>query len=134
LSNWRVRGVRGATTVEENTFAAVAQSVNELLSALESSNQLDPADIVSAIFSATPDIDCSFPALAARSRPPWQHIPLLDVQQMAVPGSLERCIRVLLHVNTPLTQRQIHHVYLRRAQQLRPDLSLGLPIGVPQME
>lgn len=119
-----MRGVRGATTVEENTIAAVTQSVDELLNAIEYHNQLDAAEIVSVIFSATPDIDCSFPAQAARSRPHWQYVPLLDVQQMDVSSSLERCIRILLHVNTPLTQQQIHHVYLRRAQRLRPDLCL----------
>ncbi|HBC40820.1 MAG TPA: chorismate mutase [Pseudanabaena sp.] len=119
---WRVRGVRGATTVEANTYAALERAVLELMEEIEAQNDIDPREIVSATFSATTDIDVVFPAKIARSRLHWEHVPLLDVQQMYVEGSLERCIRVLIHVNTPLEQHQIKHVYLNGARDLRPDL------------
>ncbi len=120
---WRVRGVRGATTVEENTVEAIQEAVLELMAAIEAANAIDPREIVSATFSATPDLDAMFPAQVARSRPHWGHVPLLDVQHMHVRGGLARCIRVLIHVNTPLEQHQIRHVYLNGAKHLRPDLA-----------
>lgn len=120
---WRVRGVRGATTVEENTIASVQKAVLELMTAIEVHNNLDPTEIVSVTFSVTPDIDVVFPAQIARSRPNWEHVPLLDVQQMHVKGGLPRCIRVLLHINTTQTQTEIQHVYLNGAKNLRPDLN-----------
>ena len=119
---WRVRGVRGATTVEANTYAALERAVLELMEEIEAQNDIDPREIVSATFSATTDIDVVFPAKIARSRSHWENVPLLDVQQMYVEGSLERCIRVLIHVNTLLEQHQIKHVYLNSARDLRPDL------------
>ncbi|PZU98832.1 MAG: chorismate mutase [Pseudanabaena sp.] len=119
---WRVRGVRGATTVGANTYEALERAVLELMEEIEAQNDIDPREIVSATFSATTDIDVVFPAKIARSRMHWENVPLLDVQQMYVKGSLERCIRVLIHVNTPLEQHQIKHVYLNGAQNLRPDL------------
>lgn len=119
---WRVRGVRGATTVESNTYEALERAVLELMEAIEAQNDIDPREIVSATFSVTADIDVVFPAKIARSRLQWEHVPLLDVQQMHVEGSLARCIRVLIHVNTPLQQHQIKHIYLNGARNLRPDL------------
>ncbi|OIP77394.1 MAG: chorismate mutase [Oscillatoriales cyanobacterium CG2_30_44_21] len=119
---WRVRGVRGATTVGANTYEALERAILELMEEIEAQNDIDPREIVSATFSATTDIDVVFPAKIARSRMHWENVPLLDVQQMYVKGSLERCIRVLLHVNTPLEQHQIKHVYLNGARDLRPDL------------
>ncbi len=121
---WRVRGLRGATTVSYNSAEAIAEAVDELLDVLEINNPLDPAEIVSVTFSATPDLDAMFPAAVARRRPGWEQVPLLDVQQMQVVGSLERCIRVLIHLNTPLPQNALRPIYLRRTPQLRPDLAL----------
>lgn len=121
---WKVRAIRGATTVSENSVEAIRDAVRELLDELESLNPIDPDDIVSATFSVTRDLDAIFPAAIARERPHWQNVPLLDVQQMHVEGSLERCIRLLIHVNMldPLTE--IHHPYLRQAKSLRPDWSI----------
>lgn len=121
---WKVRAIRGATTANSNTQEAIASAVTELLDELEGRNQLDPQEIISAIFTATPDLDAIFPASIARQRPGWDSIALLDVQQMHVEGSLERCIRILLHINTPKPQIALHHPYLRQAQGLRPDWSL----------
>jgi chorismate mutase len=119
--DWKVRAIRGATTVSENSVAAMQDAVTELLNIIETQNQLAPEDIVSVTFSVTRDLDALFPAAIARERPHWNTVPLLDVQQMHVAGSLEKCIRILIHFNTDKPQTEIHHVYLRRAQNLRPD-------------
>lgn len=122
---WRVRAIRGATTVPENSVEAIREAVHELLDALEAHNQLDLDEIVSVTFSVTRDLDAVFPAAIARERPHWSNVPLLDVQQMHVAGSLERCIRFLIHFNTPDPRPQIYHPYLRHARNLRPDLALA---------
>ncbi len=121
---WKVRAIRGATTAPENTVEAIRQVVSELLDALEIHNELEPDDIISVIFTATRDLDALFPASVARERPHWENIPLLDVQQMFVEGSLERCIRILMYVNTLKPQSQMYHTYLGKAQNLRPDWSI----------
>lgn len=121
---WRVRAIRGATTASENTVEAIHEAVTELLDDLENRNQLDPEQIISATFSVTRDLDAIFPAAIARKRPQWQNVALLDVQHMHVAGALERCIRLLIHVNLPGSHEQIYHSYLREAKNLRPDWSL----------
>ena len=122
---WKVRAIRGATTVTANTIEAIREAVTELLEAIEIHNSLDPDDIVSIIFTATQDLDAIFPAAIARERPHWQNVPLLDVQQMHVAGSLDKCIRVILHVNTPKLQSEMQHVYLQGAKNLRPDWQIS---------
>ncbi len=122
--NWKVRGIRGATTASDNTKEAIKDAVTELLEAIETRNQLNPEDIVSATFTTTKDLDAIFPAAIARQRPHWDNVPLLDVQQMHVEGSLQRCIRVLIHLNTPKPQVEMYHSYLRDARNLRPDWHL----------
>ncbi|MBW4636610.1 MAG: chorismate mutase [Iphinoe sp. HA4291-MV1] len=122
---WKVRAIRGATTASENSIAAIREAVNELLDALEADNQLEPSEIFNVIFSVTRDLDAVFPAQIARQRPNWNNVPLLDVQQMHVDGSLERCIRILLQFNTPDPNIKIYHPYLRGAKNLRPDWSIS---------
>ena len=122
---WRVRAIRGATTASDNSVEAIQEAVTELIDELEHRNQLDPNDIISVTFSVTRDLDAIFPAAIARQRPNWQYVPLLDVQQMHVEGSLERCIRCLIHINSPMPLSQIHHPYLRQARHLRPDLCIS---------
>jgi chorismate mutase len=114
------RGVRGATTAEANTQEAITEATRELLSCLVVKNDLAPKDIASAVFSTTPDLDAAFPALAARELG-WNEVALFGCQEMAVPGAPPRCIRVLIHWNTPKTQAEIRHVYLKGACSLRPD-------------
>jgi chorismate mutase len=126
---WRVRAIRGATTVEANTKAAIQEAVTELLDEVETHNSLDLPEIISVTFSVTRDLDAIFPAAIARLRPGWDTVPLLDVQQMYVAGSLARCIRLLIHFNTPDPAVKIHHAYLRRAKDLRPDLVLPQPLS-----
>ncbi|KAF3888288.1 chorismate mutase [Tolypothrix bouteillei VB521301] len=126
---WRMRAIRGATTVSENTVEAMQEAVMELLDELEKRNQLHPTDIISITFSVTSDLNATFPAAIARKRPYWDVVPMLDVQQMHVEGSLERCIRFLVHVHVPASA-PIHHIYLRHAASLRPDWSLPVLEGV----
>jgi chorismate mutase len=120
---WRVMAIRGATTVPENSEAAIREAVEELLDELEAHNPIDPDDLISVTFSVTRDLDAIFPAAIARKR--WQNVPLLDVQQMHVEGSLDRCIRFLIHLNVPEPAPKIHHPYLRKARHLRPDWSMA---------
>ncbi|HEY9797442.1 MAG TPA: chorismate mutase [Leptolyngbyaceae cyanobacterium] len=122
---WRVRAIRGATTASENTVESIREAVTELLDELETHNQIDHDDIISAVFTMTRDLDAIFPAAIARERPHWDNVALLDVQQMHVEGSLERCIRFLIQINTPASKVKIYHPYLRQAKNLRPDWSLS---------
>ena len=129
--HWRVRAIRGATTVPVNSKEAIAAAVTELLDELELHNRLgDPHEIVSVTFSVTRDLDAIFPAAIARQRPGWDQVPLMDFQHMYVEGSLERCIRLLLHFNTAEPSLVVYHPYLRRARDLRPDLALSAPLSV----
>ncbi|NJL81912.1 MAG: chorismate mutase [Chloroflexaceae bacterium] len=125
MVEWRVRAIRGATTATDNTVEAIREAVWELLDAIETRNQFDLQEVISVIFTATRDLNAIFPAAIARERGGWDCVPLLDVQQMQVEGSLERCIRVLIHVNLPYPPLAICHPYLRQAQSLRPDWSLA---------
>jgi prephenate dehydratase len=116
------RGLRGATTVEEDTPSAIWSATAELLETIQAANDLCPPEVASVIFTATPDITAAFPAQAARSLG-WTSVPLLDAVEMAVPGSLPGCIRVLLLWNTDRPPESVRHVYLRGATVLRPDLA-----------
>lgn len=115
------RGIRGATTAAANDAQAIMEATGELLAALVAANGIEVDDLASALFSLTPDLDAAFPAMAARALG-WVDVPLFDVQEVPVPGSLPRCIRVLLHWNTDRPAREVVHVYLRGARALRPDL------------
>jgi chorismate mutase len=117
----RVAAVRGATTVETNDAAAIVAATAELLQALLERNDLAPSDLVSVIFTATSDLTAEFPAAAARQMG-ISHVALLCASEIAVPGALERCVRVLLHCYTTRPPSDLHHVYLGRARDLRVDL------------
>ena len=119
--DWRVRAIRGATTVPENTIEAITSAVSELLDAIEACNNLAPNMIISVTFSVTQDLDAIFPAAIARQRPQWDSVAMLDVQHMHVEGSLSRCIRLMIHAQLPRLEQKINHVYLREAEKLRPD-------------
>ena len=116
------RGVRGATTVEANTAEDILEATRDLLLALIRLNDLRPEDVASAVFTTTPDLTATFPALAARDEAiAWTEVPLLCAHEMTVPGALDKAVRILLHVNTTRAASEIKHVYLRGAGQLRPD-------------
>lgn len=116
------RGVRGATTVEEDTPEEIITATGELLQYMIRANQIDPVDVGSAIFTTTPDIVSEYPALAARKLG-WVDIPLICGHEMAVPHGLKKCIRILLHWNTSKGQKEVQHIYIKGAKNLRPDIS-----------
>ncbi|QDT64388.1 Chorismate mutase AroH [Calycomorphotria hydatis] len=117
-----MRGIRGATTVTEDSPQLILQATRELLEELIKRNEIENfEDIVSAVFTTTTDLTSTFPAEAAREIGMHQ-VPLLCAAEIAVPGAMPLCIRVLLHVNTDRQQSEVVHVYLRDAQKLRPDM------------
>lgn len=118
----RVRGIRGATTVERNTRDAILDATHDLLKLLIEANDIHQDDVASAVFTTTPDLNAEFPAVVARQQFGWQHVALQCGHEMAVPGSLPMCLRILLHVNTERAQDEVVHVYARGARVLRPDL------------
>jgi chorismate mutase len=120
------RGIRGATTAEADTPAAIMGATRELLRAIVERNGVAADDVASAFFTVTDDLAAAFPAQAARDLG-WEHAALLDAREIPVPGSLPYCVRVLVHWNTDKRQNEIRHVYLRGAEALRPDLEEELP-------
>lgn len=117
-----LRGVRGATTVEDNEPNQIRERVQEMLSALTKANDIDTIDIAAAIFSTTPDLNSAFPATGARALG-WTEVPLFGTQEIDNPSAVSKCVRVLLLWNTERPQSQITHLYLHNAAILRPDLS-----------
>jgi chorismate mutase len=116
-----VRGLRGATTVDEDSVEQVTQRSQELILRLMERNDLAEDDIVSVLFTATADVTSIFPATAIREIG-FGAVPLLCAAEIAVPGAMPLCIRVLLHVHTTKSRDDIRHVYLHGAQGLRDDL------------
>jgi chorismate mutase len=116
-----VRGLRGATTVDEDTVEQVTVRSQELMRLIMERNDLAEEDIVSVLFTATGDVTSTFPATAVREIG-FGAVPLLCAAEIPVPGSMPLCIRALLHVHTTRTKDEIHHVYLHGAQVLRDDL------------
>lgn len=116
----RCRGIRGATTAEGNTEGEIVSATKTLLLRLIESNQIAVDEIASVFFTVTDDLDAAYPARAARELG-WADTALLCAREIAVPQSVPRCIRVLMHVNTDQSQREMRHVYLRDATRLRPD-------------
>jgi len=116
-----VRAIRGATSVPADMPAEIEAAVVELVRALEHHNGLRAGEVISAIFTVTPDLCAAFPAEAARIAG-WDAVPLLCTTEIAVPHGLPRCVRVLLHVQRHWNGAPPSHVYLREAATLRPDL------------
>ena len=117
------RGIRGATTVDSNSREAILEATRELLDEMVRLNDVRAEDVASAYFTTTPDLNAEFPAVAARSGLGWTNVALMCGHEMGVPGSLEMCLRILLHVNAERQQNEINHVYARGAAVLRPDLA-----------
>ena len=118
------RGIRGATTVEGNEREAMLAATGELLQTIMQRNELHVADIASALFTVTDDLDAVFPAIAARALG-WTEVPLMCAREIPVAGSLSKCIRVLLHVNTTRNASEMQHVYMHGAVSLRPEFGTG---------
>ena len=118
----RVRGVRGATTAGANERGAIIDATEELLRKMVEENGIDPEDLAAVQFTTSPDLVAEFPAVAARERLGWVYVPLLNSHEMSVPHAQARCIRALMLWNTEKPQREVRHVYLRDAVNLRKDL------------
>lgn len=127
------RGVRGATTVDRNDREEILTATRQLLGLMIRTNGIEARDVASAFFTTTPDIDAEFPALAARQLG-WLDVPMLCGHEMAVPGSLPLCIRVMLHWNTEKSQQDVKHVYVREAKRLRPDISKLPPVDWEELD
>ena len=117
-----VRAIRGAIQIDADDADLMREAVVELMSSILKSNNLNPEDLISVLFTCTPDLVSDFPAASARAMGLGQ-VPLLCAVEMAVPGSLPRTIRVLMHCVTSLKQSEISHVYLRGATALRKDIA-----------
>ena len=117
-----VRAVRGATTVDADEAPLIHEATRELVTAIVARNGIAPADVVSALFTMTPDLRSDFPARAVRELG-WSDVPMLCTIEVDVRGALPRCIRALVHVESTLDRSAVRHVYLRGARVLRPDLA-----------
>ena len=127
------RGVRGATTAEANSSEEILKATIQLLALMIRQNDIRQEDVASAIFTTTRDLNAEFPALAARQLG-WLNVALMCGYELEVPGSLPRCIRILLHWNTEKSATEIIHVYIKDAARLRPDLSQLPPVDLDELE
>lgn len=127
------RGVRGATTADSNNREEILKATRQLLALMIRQNGIQPEDVASVVFSTTTDLDAEFPALAARQLG-WIDVALMCVHELDVPGSLRRCIRVLLHWNTDKPASEIVHIYVKEAASLRPDRSNLPPVDWKELE
>lgn len=117
-----IRGVRGATTVMENTEQAMITNTKELIEEMIRVNDVEAKDVSHVFVSATSDLTAAFPAKSLRQIPGWVYVPVMCMQEMDVPGSLSRCIRVMMVTETALEQQEVEHIFHYEAKQLRPDL------------
>ncbi len=127
------RGVRGATTADSNSRDDILTATRQLLALMIHINEISPDDVASAIFSSTEDLNAEFPALAARQLG-WLDVPLICTHEINVPGSLDLCVRILLHWNTDKRQDEATHVYTKGAMRLRPDLSELPPVDLEELD
>ena len=117
-----VRAVRGAVQIEADERDAILEGTAELVAEVMARNELTPGDVISVLFTATPDLTAEFPALAAR-KIGFQDVPLLCASEIDVPGALPRIVRLLMHVETGKPRSALQHVYLRGATALRLDIA-----------
>ncbi|MBT2649263.1 chorismate mutase [Bacillus sp. ISL-34] len=118
-----IRGIRGATTVEKDTEMEVISAAEKLMAEIIQVNEIDPEMVASVFFSATEEIRSVFPAKALRKFEGWTYVPVTCMKEIPVSNSLPFCIRVMIHVNTTKSQKEIQHVYQAGATVLRPDLT-----------
>jgi chorismate mutase len=127
------RGVRGAITCESNTREEILAATRQLLALMIRQNGIRTDEVASAIFTTTADLDAEFPALAARQLG-WHNVALMCYHELNVPGSMPRCIRILVLWNTDKPADAIQHVYAKDAERLRPDLSALPPVDWAELE
>jgi chorismate mutase len=117
-----VRAVRGAIQVDRDEPDDIIAGTRELLTEVVHRNGIEPADLISIVFTLTPDLTSCFPATAARDLG-LVDVPLLCATEVAVPGALPRVVRLLAHIESDRPRSAVRHVYLRGATRLRPDLA-----------
>jgi chorismate mutase len=117
-----IRGVRGAITVHENNEGEIVSATQRLAREVIKENGINPESVASVFISVTEDVTAGFPAKALRSIEGWSLVPVMCMQEIPVPGSLSKCIRIMFHVNTDARQEDVKHIYLEGAKVLRPDL------------
>ena len=127
------RGVRGATTADANTPEAILKATRELLALMIRQNDIRQEDVASVVFTTTGDLNAEFPALAARQLG-WFDAAMMCYHELDVPGSMRRCIRILIHWNNDLPPDEIVHVYIKDAASLRPDRSSLPPVDWEELE
>jgi chorismate mutase len=127
------RGIRGATTADDNTSQEILKATRQMLALMIRLNGIQKEDIAAAMFTVTPDLDAEFPALAARQLG-WMEVPLICSYEISVPGSLGRCVRVLVLWNTDKRADELAHVYIKDAANLRPDWSHLPPVDWSELE
>lgn len=115
-----MRAIRGAVCLQHDDADEMQDAVGELLQAILERNAITPDDVISVLFTSTPDLHCAFPAAAAREVG-FTDVPLICAQEIDVKGALERVVRVMLHVDLDRPRSEIVPVYLRGAEVLRPD-------------
>ena len=120
-----VRAFRGATQLFADTKEEMKSAVVELLKEILFSNSLSAVDLISILFTATPDLQSDFPAAGIREFG-LLDLPLICAQELDIKGALPRTVRLMIHANSPLSRNEISHIYLRGAAVLRPDLAKGL--------
>lgn len=118
-----IRGVRGATTVTQNTEKEITLATEKVVKMMVKSNNIKPEDVSHIFFSVTADLDASFPAKAIREIDGWTYVPVMCMQEIDVPNSLDLCIRVMMTINTDKSQKEIEHIFQNEAVKLRPDLT-----------
>lgn len=118
----KVHGIRGAITVTEDTEEEIITATTELLKEMIAANNLKEDNLASVTFSLTPDLNSTFPAVAARELG-WENVALFCCQELAINDALDKCIRILIHYNTDKDLTELNHIYLKNAKQLRPDLA-----------
>ncbi|MGG0716699.1 chorismate mutase [Robertmurraya massiliosenegalensis] len=117
-----IRGVRGATTIEENVEQEIVTSTETLIREMIAVNEIEAENVASVFISVTDEIDGTFPAKALRSIEGWTYVPVMCMREIPVKNALKSCIRVMIHINTEKSQTEIKHIYLEKAISLRPDL------------
>ncbi|WP_224768236.1 chorismate mutase [Metabacillus idriensis] len=118
-----IRAIRGAATVDQNDEQQIIKATEVLVLEMIEKNSVYPEEVVSVLLSMTADLDAVFPAKALRNLEGWEYVPVMCMQEIPVAGSLEKCIRVMMTVQTSLNQREVMHVYQGQAVVLRPDLT-----------
>ncbi|WP_404442490.1 chorismate mutase [Sutcliffiella horikoshii] len=123
-----IRGVRGATTILENAENEIISKTEELLQNMIEANNIVAEDVAQVLISVTADITACFPAKALRNLEGWDYVPVMCTKEIAVPNSLSSCVRIMMTVNTEVSQKDIRHIYLHEAVSLRPDLAKTLSV------